>query len=71
MKPKGPVELSFRIGDGTRPWPVVIQDLLPFLRRCQMEEEDLGEALVLFAGRPQIPDDLAAEDSAEVPQEDQ
>jgi hypothetical protein len=71
MEPKGPVELFFRIGDGTRLWPVVVQDLFPILYRCQVEEKHLGEALVLFAGYPQIPDDLAAENSAKVPQEDQ
>lgn len=71
MEPKGPVELFFMIGDGTRLWPVMIQDLLPLLCTCQMEEEHLGKALVLFGGHPQIPDDLAAENSAEVPQEDQ
>jgi hypothetical protein len=36
-----------------------------------VEEENFGETLVLFRGHPQIPDYLAAEDSAEMPQENQ
>ena len=70
MEPKGPVELFFRIGDGTRLWPVLLQDLLSLLDSRQVEEEHLGETLVLFRGHPQIPDHLAAENSAKVPQEE-